>query len=147
MAAYDSRDDEPIDERRIDRPADDHGTAQLAHWGGFLTGFLLPLILYATQADKRSFAAWHARQALNFQLSLMIYYAIACAPMCLFFLHWALLLVGLALLIAVAAGETVLIILASLAVSRGERYRYPLTIAFLPSPMNPRENTDYVDRE
>jgi hypothetical protein len=59
---YDDFDD---DDLRIDRRHVDYASAQIAHWGGFLTCSLLPLILYATQTNKRSFAAWHAREALN----------------------------------------------------------------------------------
>jgi len=144
--AYDDRDDEDID-LRVDRPKDDHATAQLAHWGGFLMGVVLPLILYLVQPDKGSFAAWHARESLNFQISLMLYYGVAAAPMCLCFVDPWFLAGGLVLVGVVALLELILIVAASIAVSRGDRFRYPLTIPFVRRPKDPREDNDYVDRD
>lgn len=83
--SYDDRDDDV--DLRIDRPRDDHATAQIAHWGGLLTGPILPFILHAVQPNPSSFAAWHARESTNFQLSLLVYYMLAGAPMCLFFIE------------------------------------------------------------
>ena len=145
MSHDDDPQDDSIDHLRIDRSRDDSTMAQVAHWGGFLTGFFLPLILYLVQQDKKSFAAWHARESLNFQLTLMIYYGLGCAPMCLFFIDFSFLFVGLGIMLLLMIFELVCIILASLAVARGERYRYPLTISFFPRPSDDRN--PYDDRE
>jgi hypothetical protein len=39
----------------------------LVHWGGFLSWILAPLVLYLMQQNRRALAAWHAREAFNFQ--------------------------------------------------------------------------------
>ncbi len=135
--------EDDLPDLRIDRPHDDHGTAQIAHWGGFLTGVLLPLILYVVQQDKKSFAAWHARESLNFQISLMLYYGLGCVPFCLFFIDESFIFVGLGIMVLLAIFELACVVLASLAVSRGERYRYPLTISFVPRPSADRNHYDH----
>ena len=143
MPRDDDLDEDDFDDLRIDRPRDDYATAQIAHWGGLLTSFLVPLILFLTQTDPRSFAAWHARESLNFQISLLVYYAVACVPMCLAAIDWWFILVGFAIMLLLTVLEFVLTVMASIAVARGERYRYPLTISFVPRPSADRNHYDH----
>ncbi len=73
----------------------------------------------------------HAREALNFQISLLIYFI---GGMAVAFLA-AITIVGLVLtfliiafLVVLVVAEVVFAILASMAASRGELYRYPLNL-------------------
>jgi uncharacterized Tic20 family protein len=44
-----------------------------SHLGGYIVWIFAPLILLLVQKDRRSFGAWHAREAINFNLCLMLY--------------------------------------------------------------------------
>lgn len=73
----------------------------------------------------------HAREALNFQLSLIIYFAglviigiIAVVTIVGLLLVPVLIVLALVLVVA----EVVFAILASLSASRGEFYRYPMNL-------------------
>ena len=65
----------------------------------------------------------HGKESLNFQLSMLIYDAIA-AILCI-------VLIGIPILIILWIMNTVFVIIASIRASEGELYRYPLTIRFL----------------
>ena len=111
-------------------PPDQQMWALIAHTGTLLFGFLAPLLVYLIQGPRGPFVRRHAAEALNFQLSLLIYMVVA-VPVGLLL---ALVTAGIGLillfplLIAMAVADVVLVILASLAASGGREYRYPLTI-------------------
>jgi uncharacterized Tic20 family protein len=65
----------------------------------------------------------HGKESLNFQLSMLIYDAIA-AILCF-------VLIGIPILIILWIMNTVFVIIASIRASEGQLYRYPLTIRFL----------------
>jgi len=94
---------------------------------GGLPAFLGPLVVWLLRRDAGDpFATEHAREALNFNLSVIIY-TIAAVVVTIFTLGLALLIVAPVALIA-AIGYVVVTIRAAMAASRGERYTYPLTI-------------------
>jgi uncharacterized Tic20 family protein len=147
MSHNDDSDADEFDDVRIDRPPENRSMAVWSHWAGFLAWIVVPMIFYLMEKDKRSLVAWHAREALNFQISITIYYLLPVPLACLLFIDPLYLLLYLAILMATALFELVVIILASLAASRGQRYRCPLTIPFVPRPSDPRDANDYYDRE
>ena len=57
----------------VDPQSDEAGKnmAMAAHAGPLAGGFVLPLIVYLTQKDKNRFTRHHAREALNFQLTVL----------------------------------------------------------------------------
>ncbi len=65
----------------------------------------------------------HGKESLNFQLSMLIYDAIA-GVLCF-------VLIGIPILILLWVLNTILVIVASLKASEGKLYRYPFTIRFL----------------
>jgi uncharacterized protein len=85
--------------------------------------FVGPLIIYLTKKDDHPYVLEQAREALNFNLSVLIYGIVAALSM--------LLLIGFLLLPAVGIAWLVLVIIASTKANRGEPYRYPLTIRFV----------------
>lgn len=101
---------------------DSTGIAALVHVGGIFFGFLSPLVAYLALPDDE-FVRWHARHALNFQITLMIAYLIAAALV--------LVLIGIVLIFILLLGSLVLQVMAAIAASRGERYTYPMTYEFL----------------
>ena len=123
--------------------------------------FIFPLLLWTVNKDKQ-FVNEHGRQALNFQLSILVYtliIGVVCLPffnifatdfislvevmeshyhdvsvqniknlsgyVILFFII-AILLLGLFVF------ELYAVITATIRASRGEHYKYPLTISFIP---------------
>ena len=93
----------------------------LCHLSLFLgVGLILPLIIYLVKKGESEKIAAHAREALNFQLSLFIY-GIGSFLLCLIF-------IGIPLLFALAVMAFVLPIVAAVKAADGGFYRYPLAI-------------------
>ena len=112
----------------------DRNWASAAHWGtlvaGWLAmGFLAPLLIMLTVGNQSPFVRKHAVESLNFQISLLIYGAVA--------VLFSILTIGLGLIIvipvALAAFVAILVFLiqASIKAANGEDYRYPLTLRFV----------------
>lgn len=97
--------------------------AVLVHLSLFAFGLIGPLVLYLLKKDSSPFLRHHAAQALNFHLT------VATAVVASFLL--LIVLIGFVLLPAVVIGSSVLAIVAAVRASRGEPYRYPLTIPFV----------------
>ena len=105
--------------------------AMVAHIGvlvaaWFAMGFLCPLIIWLVFRYRSDFVRRHAVESLNFQISLLIYTAIAVVLVLITFGLGVLIIVPLIVIGAVAA--VVVIVLATIAASSGQEYRYPLTI-------------------
>jgi uncharacterized protein len=100
-----------------------HASALLGLFFHFLGHLLGPLLVWLVKrADSPEIDA-HGKESLNFQLSMLIYDAIA-AILCI-------VLIGIPILIALWIMNTVFVIIASIRASEGKFYRYPLTIRFL----------------
>ena len=104
-------------------PSDEKLWATLIHIGGILFGFLPSLIGYLVLKDRGPFIRAHSATALNFQLTLIIAYAVGTVT--------SLLLIGLLSLLAAWVASIVLGIVAAMAANRGEAYTYPLSIKFV----------------
>ena len=89
----------------------------------FLGHLLGPLIVWLVKRGDSPEIDAHGKESLNFQLSMLIYDAIA-AILCL-------VLIGIPILIALWIMNTVCVIIASIRASEGKFYRYPITIRFL----------------
>ncbi|MCB9304458.1 MAG: DUF4870 domain-containing protein [Lewinellaceae bacterium] len=84
---------------------------------------LLPLILWLVYKDKSEYVAYHAKEALNFQLTMLIGFV---ASAILIFV-----VIGIPLLIVLAIVDLVFCIIAAMRANEGERYRYPYTFRFI----------------
>lgn len=93
----------------------------LAHLLGIISGFIGPLILFLVK--KEGFAHENAKQALNFQISLIIYEIVAAILI--------FVLIGLLLLPAVALFGLIMAIVGAVKAHAGEVYKYPLAIPFI----------------
>jgi len=80
-------------------------------------GLLVPLIVYLVKKDESPHVGEHAKEALNFHLSILIY-SLICAATC----------VGIPLLLVIGIGGMVLAIIAAVKSSESAVYRYPLTL-------------------
>jgi hypothetical protein len=106
---------------------DSRNLATVSHLSGFavflgVPPVIGPLVVWLLKRDD-PWVEYHAKEALNFNISFLIWALIAGISI--------LLLVGLILLPAVAIAWFVLTIKAAIRTSNGEYYRYPLTIRFV----------------
>ncbi|HET9658004.1 MAG TPA: DUF4870 domain-containing protein [Kineosporiaceae bacterium] len=106
-------------------PPEERNWAMAAHLSSFVAayvalGFLGPLLVMLTAGGRSPFVRRHAVEALNFNLSVLIY-VIACVPL-------SLILIGIPMLLALAILYLVTTVQGAIAASRGQEYRYPLTI-------------------
>jgi uncharacterized Tic20 family protein len=90
------------------------------HTFGYILG---PLIVWLMKRGESPEIDAHGKESLNFQLSMLIYNAIAAILI--------VVLIGFALLIVLYVLNIVFVIVASLQAGDGKLYRYPLTIRFL----------------
>jgi uncharacterized Tic20 family protein len=100
-----------------------HASALLGvffHFPGHLLG---PLIVWLAKRDDSPEIDAHGKEALNFQISMLIYNVIAAV--------FCLVLIGFAFLAILWILNTIFVIVASIQASEGKFYRYPMTIRFI----------------
>ena len=97
--------------------------AMLAHLFGIFIGFIGAMVIWLLKKDESTFIATEAREALNFQITLMIGYAVAGVL--------AFVLIGLVLFPILFVLNLVLCLMGALRASEGKHYRYPLALRLL----------------
>jgi len=117
--------------------------AALTTWMAGIAGVVGALAIWMIKRDESEFVAEHAKEALNFNLSMFIY---ACAAVLIGFvlLGATVLTLGLGIILTAPAGILLGLAAAAIAVVwlvcsviatvkayNGERYRYPLTIRLI----------------
>lgn len=115
----------PDDENDAQLPEmsqDARNMAMLCHIFGAM-GFIGPLIIWLIERDKHRFVDEHGREAMNYQISMLIYGAVAWLS--------CIILVGIVLAPALMIVHVVLIVMGAMKAQRGEPWRYPIAIAFL----------------
>lgn len=86
-------------------------------------GFIVPLVIWLSKKEESELITRHAKESLNFQLSLLIYMSIAGILV--------IVIIGLPMLFILLIVDVVCVILATLKADKGEFYRYPMTIRFI----------------
>jgi len=86
-------------------------------------GFILPIIMWASNKDKNEDINQHGKVTLNWLISLFIY-SIVCGVL-------TVVLIGFAGLIILAVMNFIFAIVAAMKANNGELWPYPLTIKFL----------------
>lgn len=117
--------------------------ALLTSWVAGIAGALGALGIWILKRDESAFVAEHAKEAVNFNLSMFVY---ACAAGLIGFLlvGATVLTLGLGIILTAPAGIVLLLAIGAIAVMwlvcsviatfkayNGESYRYPLTIRLL----------------
>jgi uncharacterized Tic20 family protein len=102
---------------------DEKNMALMAHLLSLITGFVAPLIIWLIKKDQSSFVEQHAKEALNFQISVYIYGVVSGILV--------VVLIGIIMLFVLGVAAFILIIIATLKAAQGESYRYPFTIRLL----------------
>jgi|SRR5436190_4395894 len=100
-----------------------HAAALLGLFFHFLGHLLGPLIVWLVKRGDSPEIDANGKESLNFQISMLIYDAIA-AILCI-------VLIGIPILIGLWILNTVLVIIASIQASEGKFYRYPITIRLI----------------
>ncbi len=100
-----------------------HASALLGLFFHFLGHLGGPLIVWLMKRGDSPEIDAHGKESLNFQISMLIYDAVA-AILCI-------ILIGIPILIALWVLNTVFVIIASVKASEGKFYRYPITIRFI----------------
>jgi len=95
----------------------------LCHLLGLFTSFVGPLILWLIKKDEDKFVDDQGKEALNFQITVIL---ASVASGILYFVC-----IGFLIAIAVGISDIVFCILASVAASKGENYRYPVSLRLI----------------
>ncbi|ADB19057.1 conserved hypothetical protein [Pirellula staleyi DSM 6068] len=82
--------------------------------------FLGPLIIWLIKKDESPFIADQAKEALNFQIAVLLAVMICAATV-----------IGILLLPIVAVGALIYSIMAAMEANKGVYYRYPYTLRFI----------------
>jgi len=86
-------------------------------------GILGPLICWLSKRDESAWVNINGRNALNFQLSMLLYIVLT-LPLCI-------IIVGFPILGFLITMKIICTIIASVRASKGEIFRYPLVIPFI----------------
>lgn len=114
--------------------------ALLTSWVAGMAGALAALGIWMLVRDKSAFAAGHAKEAVNFNISMFIYACVA-VVIAILLAGATILTLGIGLLVTAPAGLVLVLACAAIAVAwlvcsviaafkafDGQPYRYPLTI-------------------
>lgn len=101
----------------------DKNIAVLTHLGGIFFSVIPALIVWLLKKDDSAYLGDQAREALNFQITMVIGYMAAGI------LAW--ILIGFLLYPLLWLANLVLCIMAAMAVSKGEDYQYPIALRLI----------------
>lgn len=104
---------------------DDRTMAMLAHLLALVLGILGPLIIWLIKKDQSAFVDDQGKEALNFQIAVLIAFAASGAitlVTCGF---------GFPLAMAIWIANIVFVIIGGLKANEGVAYRYPLTLRLI----------------
>lgn len=103
--------------------ANDKNISALTHLGGIFFSFFPALIVWLLKKDDSIFIGEQSREALNFQITIVIAYMLAGV------LAW--ILVGFLLFPIIWLGNLVFFLVAAIKVSKGEYYQYPFALRLI----------------
>lgn len=103
----------------VDHSTDDRNFAMLTHLSGLLLSFIVPLVVWLMHKDQpeKSYLVAEAKEALNFQITVLIGYVVC----------WVLtiIVIGAFLLPILWVINLVFCLIAAIQVSSSGTYRYP----------------------
>ena len=102
---------------------DDKNIATVTHLGGTVFSFIPALIVWILKKDDSAYIADQAKEALNFQITVLIAQFIAGIL--------AIILIGFLFMGIIWILNVVFCIIAAIASSKGETYRYPLCLRLI----------------
>ncbi|HET7268873.1 MAG TPA: DUF4870 domain-containing protein [Oleiagrimonas sp.] len=104
---------------------DDRNLAMLTHLSGIVFGFIVPLVVWLVNKDSadKHYLNTEAKEALNFQLAVLIAYIIC--------MVLTIIVIGVFLFWLVWLANVVFCVLAAVEVNKSGSYRYPFTLRLL----------------
>ena len=113
---------EPVEVPSIPSNSEERQMGLFCHLGGAFLGFLVPLIIWVMKKDTSKFLDDQGKEALNFQLTMLIGHLVAGVTICFTFGSLNMVLYVLNLVFGIMGG---------VAANKGEVYRYPINIRFI----------------
>ncbi|HUX95180.1 MAG TPA: DUF4870 domain-containing protein [Bacteroidales bacterium] len=86
-------------------------------------GIIGPLICWLSRKDESEWINLNGRNALNFQLSILLYMVLA--------IPLVFIVIGIPIIAVLSLLKVICIIIASVKAPKGELFRYPLSIPFI----------------
>jgi uncharacterized Tic20 family protein len=106
----------------ISSTPDERNLAMFCHIGGALFSFIVPLIIWVIKKDQSKFVDDQGKEALNFQITILIGHVVAGFTICF--------TVGI-LNAALYVATIVFGILGGIAAQKGQVYRYPFSLRLI----------------
>ena len=107
-----------------DTSSEERTLAAISHAAGILSTamlpLLIPLVVYLIKKDESPFVAQQAKEAINFQITVILA-IIVCLPL-------MLIVIGVFLAALVGLASLILSIIAAIKTYEGKAYRYPVAI-------------------
>ncbi len=100
--------------------SDERTFAILAHILTLVAPIIAPLIIYLIKKDESKYVTFHAKESLNFQITVMI-----------IILVLIITIIGILLTWVVGIAALVLVIIATIKASEGKLYKYPFCIRLI----------------
>ena len=100
--------------------SDEKTLAILSHILTLVAPILAPLIIYLLKKDESKFVTFHAKESLNFQITVMI-----------IVIGLLITIIGMLVAWIVGIAALVLVIIATIKASEGKLYRYPFNIRLI----------------
>src|SRR5687768_4939928 len=103
--------------------SDDRTAAVLAHLLTLVCGFIAPLVIYLVKKDESPYVTEHAKESLNFQITIFLGYIIGFLTL--------IILIGILILMFIGIIHLVLVIVATIRASENKMYRYPINFRII----------------
>ena len=114
---------QPVEAQKIEISNDAKNLGVLCHLLGFFTSFVGPLVIWLIKKDQMPYVDHHGKEALNFQITLAIAYVVAGISI--------FCVIGTFLVPIIGLLDLIFCIIACMAASRGEYYKYPLCLRLI----------------
>ncbi|MBN2514243.1 MAG: DUF4870 domain-containing protein [Sedimentisphaerales bacterium] len=108
---------QPAESQKADISNDAKNLGMLCHLLGLFTSFVGPLVIWLIKKDTMPYVDYHGKESLNFQITLAIAYFVAGLSF--------LCAIGVVLVPVLGLLHLIFCIIASIAASKGEYYKYP----------------------
>ncbi|MEP7231773.1 MAG: DUF4870 domain-containing protein [Ginsengibacter sp.] len=100
--------------------SDEKTMAILSHILTLVAPIIAPLIIYLIKKDESEFVKIHARESLNFQITMFI-----------IVIALVITLIGILLIWLVGIVDLILVIMATIKASEGKLYKYPISFRLI----------------
>ncbi len=120
---------DPATRTQSSPPPDERNWAVISHLGALVASIfalgqiIVPLGIWLWKKEESDFIEANARESLNFQISMTIYFIIAGIL--------AYILIGFLVIAVLVLVEIICVILACISASRGDVFRYPFSLRLI----------------